>query len=424
MPVFQYEVADRKGSVSRGTVEATEQAELITRFRERGQIVLSLRPARPGAAVGGALGGFNAAALAGNMRQSFRRMATGVNLGTILLFTGQLAAMLGGGLHLVRILTALAAESTHKVFTKVLVSVRDDITAGGTFADALSHHPHVFNTLYVSVVRAGELSGSLPVVLDTLTTYLEKTDAIRRKVKGAIAYPAVILAVAILIVIFMILKIVPIFKSVYDKAGAVLPLPTRILIAFSNALRDYLLFMILGLAIVILVVYSIYQSPGGRRFFDQLKLRLPLFGPLIRKGILARTCRTLSVLLNAGIPLIEAMETVAKVSGNAIIEDALTKATQRMRDGGTIADTLRETGEFPGMVTQLVATGEESGTLPIMLGRAATYYEQQVDQAVSTLSSLIEPLMIVVMGGIAGGVIFALYLPIFNLGQAMKGGVK
>src|SRR5437773_4111995 len=421
MPVFQYEIADRKGAVSRGTAEATEQAELINRFRERGQVVLSLRET---AGARAAMNGSGMESVVEGFRESFKRMSSGVSLSIILLFTGQLAAMLGGGLHLVRILTALAAESTHKVFTKVLVSVRDDITAGGTFADALSHHPHVFNTLYVSVVRAGELSGSLPVVLDTLTTYLEKTDAIRRKVKGAIAYPAVILAVAILIVIFMILKIVPIFKSVYDKAGAVLPLPTRILIAFSNALRDYLLFMILGLAFVVLVVYSIYQSPGGRRFFDRLKLGLPLFGSLIRKGILARTCRTLSVLLNAGIPLIEAMETVAKVSGNAIIEDALTGATQRMRDGGTIADTLRETGEFPGMVTQLVATGEESGTLPTMLGRAATYYEQQVDQAVSTLSSLIEPLMIVFMGGIAGGVIFALYLPIFNLGQAMKGGVK
>src|SRR6266849_8410863 len=421
MPVFQYEIADRKGAVSRGTAEAVEQAELINRFRERGQVVLSLRETAGGRA---AISGIGMESVGEAFRQSFKRMSSGVSLSIILLFTGQLAAMLGGGLHLVRILTALAAESTHKVFTKVLESVRDDITAGGTFADALAQHPHVFNTLYVSIVRAGELSGSLPVVLDTLTTYLEKTDAIRRKVKGAIAYPAVILVVAILIVIFMILKIVPIFQNVYEKAGAVLPLPTRILISLSNALRDYLLFMILGLALVVLVVYSIYQSPGGRRFFDRLKLGLPLFGPLIRKGILARTCRTLSVLLNAGIPLIEAMETVAKVSGNAIIEDALTKATQRMRDGGTIADTLRETGEFPGMVTQLVATGEESGTLPTMLGRAATYYEQQVDQAVSTLSSLIEPIMIVVMGGIAGGVIFALYLPIFNLGQAMKGGVK
>src|SRR5439155_2913040 len=238
--------------------------------------------ARPGAAVGGALGGFNAAALAGNMRQSFRRMATGVNLGTILLFTGQLAAMLGGGLHLVQILTALAAESTHKVFTKVLVSVRDDITAGGTFADALSHHPHVFNTLYVSVVRAGELSGSLPVVLDTLTTYLEKTDAIRRKVKGAIAYPAVILAVAILIVIFMILKIVPIFKNVYDKAGAVLPLPTRILIQISTIMRNWLLLVILGVLVLAAILFALYQTVGGPRFFDTCKLKMPLFGSLIR----------------------------------------------------------------------------------------------------------------------------------------------
>src|SRR5512132_2282840 len=333
MPVFQYEIADRKGAVSRGTAEATEQAELINRFRERGQVVLSLRET---AGVRAALNGSGMESVVEGFRESFKRMSSGVSLSIILLFTGQLAAMLGGGLHLVRILTALAAESTHKVFSKVLERVRDDITAGATFADSLSQHPHVFNRLYVSIVRAGEVSGSLPVVLDTLTTYLEKTDTIRRKVKGAIAYPAVILVVAILIVIFMILKIVPIFQSVYEKAGAVLPLPTRILITLSNALRDYLLFMVLGLGVVVLLLYSIYQTPAGRRTFDRMKLNLPLFGSLIRKSIMARTCRTLSVLLNAGIPLIEAMETVARVSGNAVIEEALAGATQRMRDGGTI----------------------------------------------------------------------------------------
>ncbi len=421
MPVFQYEVADRKGAVSRGTAEAGEQAELISRFRERGQVVLSLRPAR---ATRAAFSGAEMGSVAEGFRQSFKRMSSGVKLGILLLFTGQLAAMLGGGLHLVRILTALAAESTHKVFTKVLEKVRDDITAGATFADSLAQHPHVFNTLYVSIVRAGEVSGSLPVVLDTLTTYLEKTDAIRRKVKGAIAYPAVILTVAVLIVIFMIIKIVPIFESVYTKAGARLPLPTRILIQISNIMRDWLLLVVLAALVVGAILFGIYQTPGGRRFFDTIKLRMPLFGSLIRKSILARTCRTLSVLLNAGIPLIEAMETVSKVAGNSVIEDALADATKRMRDGGTIAETLRQTGHFPSMVTQLVGTGEESGTLPAMLAKAATYYEQQVDQSVATLSSLIEPLMIVVMGGIAGGVIFALYLPIFNLGAAIKGGIK
>src|SRR3972149_3865592 len=199
MPVYQYEVADRKGSGGRapqgvgalGGAAAAEQAELIPRLRERGQIVLSLRPARAGGA--GGIGAINAGQVVTNLRQSFKRLSSGVNLGTVLLFTGQLAALLGGGLHLVRILTALAAESSHKVFSKVLESVRDDITAGGTFADALAQHPHVMSSLYVSIVRAGELSGSLPVVLDTMTTYLEKTDAIRRKGKGAIAYPAGIL---------------------------------------------------------------------------------------------------------------------------------------------------------------------------------------------------------------------------------------
>jgi type IV pilus assembly protein PilC len=420
MPVYQYEVADRRGSVSRGTAEAAEQAELITRLRERGQIVLSLSPTTAGAMAKGADPG----PVMTGFRESFKRMSSGVNLATVLLFTGQLAAMLGGGLHLVRILTALAAESTHKVFSKILERVRDDITAGSTFADSLAQHPHVFNHLYISIVRAGEVSGSLPVVLDTLTTYLEKTDAIRRKVKGAIAYPAVILTVAILIVMFMIIKIVPIFESVYTKANAQLPLPTRVLILISSTIRSYLLVVILGVLLLGVLFYAVSQTPVGRRFFDTLKLRMPLFGSLIRKSIMARTCRTLSVLLNAGIPLIEAMETVSKVSGNSVIESAMADATQRMRNGGTIAETLRETGHFPGMITQLVATGEESGTLPTMLARAATYYEQQVDQAVATLSSLIEPVMIVVMGAIAGAVIFALYLPIFSIGQAMRGGLR
>jgi type IV pilus assembly protein PilC len=420
MPVYQYEVADRRGSVSRGTAEASEQAELITRFRERGQIVLSLSPTTGGS------GGRSAdpGPIMAGFRESYKRMSSGVNLGTVLLFTGQLAAMLGGGLHLVRILTALAAESTHKVFSKILERVRDDITAGSTFADSLAQHPHVFSQLYISIVRAGEVSGSLPLVLDTLTIYLEKTDAIRRKVKGAIAYPAVILTVAILVVMFMIIKIVPIFESVYTKANAQLPLPTRVLMLISSTIRSYLLLVILAVLLLGVLFYAVSQTRGGRRVVDTLKLRMPLFGSLIRKSIMARTCRTLSVLLNAGIPLIEAMETVSKVSGNSVIESAMADATQRMRDGGTIAETLRETGYFPGMITQLVATGEESGTLPTMLARAATYYEQQVDQAVATLSSLIEPIMIVVMGAIAGSVIFALYLPIFSIGQAMRGGLR
>lgn len=417
MPVFEYEVADRRGTVMRGRAEAQEQADLIIRFREQGQTVLALRPA-----AGGALGGgLSLGPIVEGFRMSLKRFSKGVKVGTLVLFTGQMAAMLGGGLHLVRILTALAAEAANKHFKKALEEIRDSITTGSTFADALGRHPHIFNTLYVSVVRAGEVSGSLPVVLDTLTTYLEKADALRRKVKGAIAYPAVILTVAILILIFMILKIVPVFQEVYAKANAPLPLPTRILIAFSDAFRNYFVVVFFGFVLALTVLFAFGQTSPGSHFFARLRLRMPIFGPLIRKAIMARICRTLSVLLNAGIPLMEAMETVSRVVGNVVIEEALAAATQRMRDGGTIAETLRQTGHFPGMVTQLVATGEESGTLPSMLAKAAEYYEQQVDQSVATLSTLIEPLMIVVMGGLAGSVIFALYMPIFFLGKALQG---
>jgi type IV pilus assembly protein PilC len=420
VPVFEYEVADRAGALSRGRTQAENAADLILRFREQGRLVLAIRPA----AGEGALARAATLALGDSARSTLRRLTSGVGLAALVLFTGQLAAMLGGGLHLVRILTSLAAETTNQKFRKVLTSVRDAITAGSSFADALGQFPHVFDRLYVSVVRAGELSGSLPGVLDTLTVYLEKTANLRRKVRGAIAYPTVILTVALGVVFIMVVKIVPIFEGVYARANATLPAPTRTLIWVSGLVRYYTFTVLVLCMLGAIAVYIALQSDAGRRLFDRLKLAMPMFGSLIRKAIMARVCRTLAVLLNSGIPLVEAMETVSRVAGNRIIEQALTDATRRMRDGGTIAATLRDTGEFPAMVIQLVATGEESGTLPTMLGKAALYYEQQVDNSVATLSTLIEPVMIVIMGAIAGGVIFALYLPIFTLGQAIRGGIR
>ncbi len=421
MPVFEYEVSDRAGALSRGRAQAENAGDLILRFREQGSLVVAIRPA---AGDGAVFGGAAAPALTESIRQTLLRLSSGVGLGTLVLFTGQLAAMLGGGLHLVRILTSLAGETTNQKFRKVLTSVRDSVTGGTSFADALGQFPFVFDKLYVSVVRAGELSGSLPGVLDTLTVYLEKTASLRRKVRGAIAYPSVILFVSLSVVFIMIVKIVPIFENVYARANATLPAPTRTLLWVSGLVRYYTVTVVLLLLLAAAGVYVALQTGQGRRIFDRIKLGFPMFGQLIRKAIMARVCRTLAVLLNSGIPLIEAMETVSRVAGNRIIEQALTDATRRMRDGGTIAATLRDTGQFPAMIIQLVATGEESGTLPTMLGKAAVYYEQQVDNSVATLSTLIEPVMIVIMGAIAGAVIFALYLPIFTLGQAIRGGVR
>jgi type IV pilus assembly protein PilC len=419
MPVFEYEVADPRGVLSRGRAEAESQGALILRFREQGRLVVGLRTVVERAGRGEGL-----AARAQGLRTSLPQVARGVSLETLLLFTGQLAAMLAGGLHLARILSALASETTNKRFRRVLDDVRETITAGSSFADALGLHPHIFDRLYVAVVRAGELSGSLPVVLDALTIYLEKSAQLRRKVVGAVTYPAVILAVAAGMVFTMIVFLVPVFEGVYARANTALPAPTRLLIAVSGVIRGYTLVVIVGAVAAAALLYGGAQSARGRRLIDGAKLRVPLFGPLVRKAVLARTCRTLSVLLSSGIPLIEAMDTVARVSGNRVIEDALIEATAHVQDGATVADTLKRTGEFPSMVVQFVATGEESGTLPAMLARAASYYEQQVDNTVATLSTLIEPIMIVVMGALAGGVIFALYLPIFSLGQAIKGTVR
>jgi type IV pilus assembly protein PilC len=419
MPVFEYEVADPSGALRRGRAEAEDQGALIGRLRGQGQMVLALRP------VGRRLlgEGIGVETMAEGVRRAVKRVLAGVSLTTLLLFTGQLAAMLGAGLHLARILSTLAAESTNKHLQKTVLQVREAITAGSSFADALGQHSHIFDRLYVAVVRAGEISGSLPVVLDTLTVYMEKTAQLRRKVVGAITYPLVILTVAVGIVFVMIVKLVPIFEGVYARANTVLPAPTRLLIAVSNVVRGYTFGVLLVLVALALFVFLGLQTERGRRWFDAGKLHLPMFGPLIRKAVMARMCRTLSVLLNAGITLLDAMETTARVSGNKVIERALLTAAREMQDGGTVAETLRRTGEFPSMVIQLVATGEESGTLPAMLGRAAGYYEQQVDSSVATLSSLIEPIMIVIMGGLAGSVIFALYLPIFTLGQAIKGSI-
>jgi type IV pilus assembly protein PilC len=412
MPVFDYEVVDRAGTTSRGKIEGPDLSALITRFRERGQLVVSLRETAALVASDSTLARINTA---------LGRVFGGVRLSVLVLFTGQLAAMLGAGLHLIRVLNALGAESTDKRFRRVVEDVKNSIMGGSTFADALAAHPTVFSKLYVAVVRAGELSGSLPIVLDTLTIYLEKTAQLRRKVVGAITYPLVILVVAVAIVFILIINIVPIFEGVYARASAKLPPPTLLLLAISRIIRSYTLLTFLVLLLLIVGAYLLVQTPRGRYVFDQLKLRVPIFGSLVQKAIMARVCRTMSVLLQSGIPLIEAMETVATVSANAVIERAIRAASVSVRDGVTIAESLRQAGEFPTMVTQIVATGEESGTLPAMLGKAALYYEQQVDNTVATLSSLIEPIMIVVMGSIVGGVIFALYLPIFGLGQAIRG---
>ena len=414
MPTFEYEVIDRTGTVAKGRQAAEGQAELIQAFRERGQLVVALKPTTAGPTT----------SLRDTFLRSFRNMGGRVKLSVLVLFTGQLAAMLEAGIHLVRILTSLAREADDKRFAKIIDDIRESISAGASFAAALGQYPRVFGRLYVAVVRAGEASGALHIVLNSLTVNLEKMEQLRRKVKGALAYPVSILVVALLIVLAMIIKVVPIFEDIYSKANAKLPFATQMLINVSWAVRNYAVLVILGVGLLVTAIIMGARTDRGRDAIDFAMLRLPLFGSLIRKTVIARTCRTLSLLLQSGVPLMEALEICTHVAGSRSIERALAVTTRGVRDGATMADMMRKTGAFPSLVLQLVATGEESGALSQMLGKAAQYYEAQVDASVETLSTLIEPVMIVVMGGIAGSVIFALYMPIFNLGQALKSGIK
>jgi type IV pilus assembly protein PilC len=416
MPVFEYEVVDRAGAVARGRQQADDQSQLMQRLRERGQLVVSLRATTDAPRT--------AAPLRQVLQRSAQRFQGRVKLNTLVLFTGQLAAMLEAGLHLVRILTAIAKEASDKRFAKIIEDIRDSLSAGASFSESLRLYPKVFSRLYVSAVHAGESSGALVVVLNSLTVHLEKAETLRRKVKGALAYPVAVLGVSAIIVVAMIVKIVPIFEGVYEKANAKLPAPTLVLVAISRVVRESAILTVLGLGLFVAATVFALRTERGRDFADKVKLRVPLFGSLIRKAVLARTCRTMSLLLQSGLPLLDALDIATNVAGNRTVERALVTVTQGVKNGATLADMMQQTGAFTSLVTQLVAAGEESGALAAMLGKAAVYYEAQVDSAVATLSTLVEPIMILLLGGIAGSVIFALYMPIFNLGDAMRGGIK
>lgn len=415
MPVFEYEVIDRDGRVRKGQREAVAEAPVRAILAREGLFVVTIRRAGGGRAT---------SASRTSWREALSHPMGRVKITDLVLFTGQLAAMLDAGLHLLRSLVALAEEMRVKYFKKIIEQVAADVERGQSLAEAMEKHPWAFDRIYVSLTRVGEASGQLPEILSQHTTYLEKVAELRRKIIGALSYPVIILSVALLIVSIMIVYIVPIFEGVYKQVKAPLPLPTQVLVAVSGLIRSNILMALLIIIGMGVAWYFWSRTAHGRRLIDRMKLHLSIFGPLIRKAALAKVCRTLSTLLNSGVPVLEALEITAEVAGNRIIAEVILRTANEVKNGGTIADSFRQSGQFPSLVVQMTATGEETGRLPELLNKAALYYEQQVDATVNALSSLLEPLLIVVMGAIAGGIIIALYLPIFNLGRAIRGGAS
>lgn len=422
MPNFEYEVMDRELKVKNGQVEASGDGALRDSLVQQGFFVLNIRKAR---------GGTASVAISRVQEKDpvgivwavvWKRLVYRVKITDLVLFSGQLAVMMESGLHLLRSLKALAGETVNKNFKNTINQVAADIEAGSTLAGALEKHPWTFDKIYVSLTRAGEESGQLPAVLNQLTVYLEKTAYLRNKIIGALSYPIVILSVTTLILFIMILKIVPIFEGVYSRVNATLPLPTLMLVAVSQVIRSNILMTFLITGILGVGFYLLIQTDKGHYLFDRFKLSFPIFGPLMRKASVAKVCRTLSTLIHSGVPLLEALEISSGVAGNRVIQGAIHQSIAKVREGATIADSLRQSGQFPALVTQMIGTGEETGQLPAMLDKSALYYEQQVDITVAALSTILEPILIVIMGIIAAGIIVSLYLPIFNLGRVIRSG--
>jgi type IV pilus assembly protein PilC len=328
--------------------------------------------------------------------------------------------MIDAGLPLVQALEIIGTQADNPAFRKVLLGVKGRVEAGSTLADALGEHPKVFDVLFVQLVRAGEIGGILDTILQRLGAYLEKNDKLKRRVKGAMTYPAIVLVIAIGVVAALIGFVVPTFEKMFKDFGGALPAPTQMLVDLSHSFRSTWYWYVI-VPVVLFVTFKFVTKKGkGQEVWHRIVLQLPLFGPLVRKVSVARFTRTLGTMLSSGVPILDALEIVAKSAGNRIVENAIMYVRARISEGKNIAGPLAETKVFPAMVVQMIGVGEATGAMDTMLSKVADFYDDEVDVAVASLTSMLEPLMMVFLGGTVGYFMIAMYLPIFNLAGAIK----
>jgi type IV pilus assembly protein PilC len=399
MPVFTYTGRGARGQVS-GEIEAQDRTAAVGELRTRQILVTRIAEKA---------GGKTPARAGGKVKD--RDMA---------IFTRQFSTMIDAGLPLVQCLNILAEQSEAPTLRSVATVVARQVEAGSTLADALRRHPRTFDDLFVNLVHVGETGGILDVVLQRLSQYIEKAAALKRKVKAAMIYPATIIGVAFLVVIFMLTFVIPTFATMFKNLGADLPLPTQIVLWLSDFVRGYILFIIAAVVGVVFAIRKYYATEGGRAVIDALLLKLPVFGTLIRKVAVARFTRTFGTLVSSGVPILEGLRITARTSGNRVVEHAVMQCRAAVTAGRTLAEPLKASGVFPPMVTQMISVGEQTGALDAMLSKIADFYDDEVDTAVSALTALLEPLMIVVLGVIIGGLVVAMYLPIFRLVTLIK----
>jgi type IV pilus assembly protein PilC len=339
----------------------------------------------------------------------------------VAIFTRQFSVMLDAGLPLIQALDAISQQHPNKEFRSILEQVRGDVEAGSTLSAAMARHPKVFDTLYTNMVAAGETGGILDTILQRLTTFIEKIVKLKRALRSALIYPTTILTVAVAVVAVILWKVVPVFRSLYEGFDVELPLLTRFVIAVSGIVERSFVYFVIAVVVGVFGLRNYYKTNNGRHIIDRILLKIPVLGEVLRKISVARFTRTLATLLTSGVPILEGLDVTAKTSGNAVLEDTIYKLRQHIEGGGTMADPMQQSGFFPPMVTQMVSVGEATGELDTMLVKVADYYEEEADVVVANLLTLLEPIMMVFLGVVVGGIVIAMYLPLFKLIKVLSG---
>jgi type IV pilus assembly protein PilC len=394
MPVFEYKGKTLAGAAVQGSMKANSRADLERVLRQNRILVNSINRKAPEINI---------------------KIGTGIKKVEVSRFTRQFATMIGSGLPMVQCLEILAQQSENKELAKIVTNVRDGVQGGATLSDAMKRHPKVFDELYTNMVEAGEVGGALDAILVRLAAYREKADRLVRKVKGAMVYPSVVVIVAIGVTVAMLTFIVPVFAKMFQGLGAELPEPTQWVMAISDFLKGNILFLFLGTIALIGAFIWWRRTPQGGLTVDKGLLRMPVIGTLVRKSSVARFTRTLATLLASGVSILEALEITAKTAGNRVVAHAIQKSVLAIAEGETITGPLKASGVFPPMVIQMIGVGEKTGGLDEMLNKIADFYDEEVDEAVAALTSIIEPVIIVFMGIVIGGILIAMYLPMFDI---------
>jgi len=398
---FKWSGKNRQGMIQSGEMEAARQEDVVAHLRSQGIMVMTVKEQKKGAAI-------KIPGLGGGGSASDK---------DIVIFTRQFATMIEAGLPLVQCLEILSQQTENKALAKCIAQVRQDVESGSTYAEALKKHPKMFNQLYCNMIAAGEAGGILDTILKRLSAYIEKAMKLKKQVKSAMVYPSIIVTVAVLVVSILMVFVIPMFAQMFIDFGGTLPWPTQVVIGISKFMRSNILLIIAAVVAIVFAIKAYYKTEGGRKVIDKIALEMPVIGVLVRKASVAKFTRTLGTLIQSGVPILDALDIVAKTAGNKIVEDAIFQTRASISEGKTLAEPLQKSKVFPPMVTQMIAVGESTGALDAMLGKIADFYDDEVDSAVANLTAMLEPMLMVFLGIVVGFVVIAMYLPIFQMGM-------